>query len=144
MAADRILPTKEDRDTGGFFEAADRGELVYRACNACGQTINPPRARCAICGSWDTAWKTSNGKGRLHSWTTVTHQVHPKFPVPYTVFVVELDDAPDVHLVGYMDGTPLVEAGMPMRVRFDPTDDGGALPQWEPDPSDPSERDQHA
>lgn len=134
---DRILPQKHDRDTAGFFAAADRRELVYRACTDCGRAIHPPRARCTACGSWDTAWQPASGRGRLHSWTTVTHTVHPAFPAPYTVFVVELDDVPEVHLVGYVAGAPELHAGMPMRVRFDPTEDGGALPQWEPAADDP-------
>jgi len=133
MDEDRILPQKHDRDTAGFFDAADRRELVYRACSACGSAVHPPRARCSACGSWETSWKQASGRGRLYSWTTVTHQVHPAFPAPYTVFVVELEEAPDVRLVGFIDGAPEVHSGMPMRVRFDETGDGGALPQWEPE-----------
>jgi hypothetical protein len=131
--ADRILPRKNDRDTGGFFQAADRRELAYKACNNCGVVINPPRVHCAACGSWDTDWKQANGKGRLHTWSTVHQQVHPMFPVPYTIVVVELEDAPGVRYVGYMDGAPELHLDMAMRVRFEPTEDGGALPQWMPD-----------
>lgn len=131
----RILPQKRDRDTGGFFEAADRHELVYRACTACAGAIHPPRARCGSCGSWDSTWKRAAGRGRLYSWTTIQHQVHPAFPTPYTVFVVELEEDPAVRLVGYSPGAPDVRVGMSMRVRFEATGDGGALPQWEPDPA---------
>jgi hypothetical protein len=129
----RILPQKHDRDTAGFFEAADRHQLVYRTCTACKSAVHPPRARCNSCGSWDTAWKQVSGRGRLYSWTTVCHQVHPAFPAPYTIFVVELEEAPEVRLVGFVTGVPEVHVGMSMRVRFEASGDGGALPQWEPD-----------
>ncbi len=132
MTNQMLLPFKNDRDTGGFFEAADHRKLVYRMCRACGASINPPRARCHHCGSWDTGWWQVSGRGTLHSWTTVTQQMHPAFPVPYTVFVVALQEAPDVHLVGYAAGELDVFAGMPMQVRFEPTPDGGQLPQWSP------------
>ncbi len=131
--ADRVLPRKNDRDTGGFFEAADRRELVYRACADCGAVSNPPRARCAACGGWNTAWKQASGKARLRTWSVVHQQVHPAFPAPYTIVVVELDDAPGIRYVGYMDGAHDLHDGQAMRVRFEPTEDGGALPLWIPD-----------
>ncbi|MBI1180674.1 MAG: hypothetical protein GC201_08955 [Alphaproteobacteria bacterium] len=131
--ADRVLPFKKDRDTGGFFAAADRHELVYRACNDCGASINPPHARCAACGSWNTGWKQASGKGRLFTWSVVEQQIHPAFPTPYTIVVVALEDDPSVRYVGYLDGAHDLKADMAMRVRFEPTEDGGALPQWIPD-----------
>ena len=127
-----LLPVEDDRDTGGFFEAARRGELVVRACSACGEVLHVPRAYCRSCGSWDGEWRVVGGTGRLHSWTVVDHQVHPAYPVPYTIVLVDLDDAPGVRLVGHLPGSPDLHDGMPMRVRFDEVADGVVLPQWEP------------
>jgi uncharacterized OB-fold protein len=128
----RIVPETGDPDTGGFFAAAAREELAVCACAACGAVLHPPRAYCA-CGRWDTVWRTVSGRGRLYSWTTVEHQTHRAFPVPYTIVLVELDDAPDARLVGYLPGRPALEAGMPMQVWFEPVDDDGTLlPQWRP------------
>jgi hypothetical protein len=54
------------------------------------------------------------------------------FPVPYTVVLVEPGGRP-VRLVGYLPGRPEREAGMAMRVWFEPVgDDGARLPQWMP------------
>ena len=127
-----LLPVDDDHDTGGFFEAARRGELVVRACSSCGTLLHLPRAFCHRCGSWDGEWRPVAGTGTLHTWTVVDHQVHPAYPVPYTIVLVDLDDAPGVRLLGHLPGSPDLQAGMPMRVRFDEIADGVVLPQWEP------------
>jgi uncharacterized OB-fold protein len=130
----RLRPETDDHDTGGFFAAAAREELAVCACAACGAVLHLPRAYCAGCGRWDTVWRTVAGRGRLYSWTTVEHQVHRSFPVPYTIVLVELDDAPEARLVGYLPGRPELTAGMAMRVWFEPVDDEGTLlPQWIPE-----------
>ena len=130
-AAGRLLPVGDDRDTGGFFDAARRGELAVRACSTCGAFLHVPRAYCRSCGSWEGEWRVVAGTGTLHSWTVVDHQVHPAYPVPYTIVLVDLDAAPGVRLVGDLPGSPDLHAGMPMRVRFDELADGVVLPQWE-------------
>ena len=60
-----------------------------------------------------------SGRGRLYSWTTVEHQVHPAYPVPYTIVLVELDDEPGVRLIGYLPGAPELTEGQPMQVWFE-------------------------
>jgi uncharacterized protein len=127
-----LVPVVDDRDTAGFFAAAGRGELAVRACARCGTFLHLPRAYCRACGSWDGHWQPVSGSGHLHSWTVVEHQVHPAYPAPYTIVLVELDDAPGVRYVGNIPGRPDLTDGMAMRVRFDALDDGVTLPQWEP------------
>ena len=105
MATDaRLLPVDDDLDTGGFFEAARRGELAVRRCNGCDAVLHVPRAYCRHCGSWEGRWEVVDGAATLHSWTVVTHQVHPAYPVPYTVVLVDLDALPGTRLVGSLDG----------------------------------------
>ena len=58
----------------------------------------------------------------------VDHQVHPAYPVPYTIVLVDLDDAPGVRLLGNLPGSPDLHEGMPMRVRFDEVAEGVAAP----------------
>jgi uncharacterized OB-fold protein len=127
-----LLPVVDDRDTGGFFEAARRGELVVRTCSSCGAILHLPRAYCKSCGSWEGTWKPVAGTGTLHSWTVVDHQVHPAYPVPYTIVLVDVDEAPGVRMVGHLPGSPDLRDGLPMRVRFDEVADGVVVPQWEP------------
>ena len=40
----RILPIDDDYDTGGFFDAAKRGELVVRVCDGCSAVLHVPVA----------------------------------------------------------------------------------------------------
>lgn len=128
-----LVPYAADRETGPFFAAAAQGRLVYRACLDCGRGLNPPTAHCPHCGGWNTDWKTASGQGRLFSWTTVARQIHPDFPTPYTVVLVELADSSDVRLVGRLAGEPELRPGMPMEVWFERIgEDGPTLPQWRP------------
>ncbi|MCX2930853.1 OB-fold domain-containing protein [Mycobacterium sp. CVI_P3] len=72
----------------------------------------------------------------LVSWTVAEHQVHPAFPVPYTLVLVELDDAPQVRWAGYLQGRPDLRAGMRMRAAFVSPADGVTLVNWVPDPDE--------
>jgi len=127
----RLVPVDDDVDTGGFFAAARRGELVVRRCDGCDAVLHLPRAYCHACGSWEGRWQPVAGTGTVHSWTVVEHQVHPAYPVPYTVVLVQLD-AVAARFVGHLPGRVDLRAGQPMRVWFEHLDDGVVLPQWAP------------
>ena len=127
-----ILPVTDDRETGPFFAAAREGRLAYAACEHCERGSHPPTPFCSYCGEPRTAWRDASGKGTLHSFTTVSHQVHPDYPVPYTLVLVSLDDNPDVQLVGRIDGDAGLRVGQPMEIWFDRIADDVVLPQWRP------------
>lgn len=129
---DRLYPAEWDRDTGPFFAAARQGRLTYCACDDCGRGLHVPTQSCRFCGSTRTSWRSAAGTGRLFSWTTVTHQAHPAWPVPYTVVIVELTEAPDVRLTGCIPGAPDLSAGQPMQVWFEDIGQGRILPNWRP------------
>lgn len=129
--AARMLPATDDLDTGPFFAAASEGRLVIQRCIGCGTVLHVPRAHCHRCGGWETTWEEQSGRGRLYTWTAVTHQVHPAHPVPYTVVVVKLDDT-DVNLLGSVPGTPELRAGQAMQVWFEDLGEGVFLPNWRP------------
>jgi len=132
----RVLPVTDDPDSGPFFEAAARGELVIRFCGRCERPLHLPKAFCPDCHEDAGEWRPVRGTGRVHSWTTVEHQVHPGHPTPYTVVIVELDDHPEVRLLGSLPGRADVHAEMAMEVWFEDVDDGAdggvVLPQWRP------------
>jgi uncharacterized OB-fold protein len=128
----RPVPCTDDPDTGGFWEAAARGELAIRVCSDCGQVLHLPKAYCHGCGSWNTAWQVVAPTGTLYSWTTTERELRPGFVPPYTIVCVELDDAPGVRLVGYLDGRPQLESGMPMSATFEVAQGGVVIPQWQP------------
>lgn len=102
----RLLPVIDDIDTGGFFEAAARGELALRRCNGCDALLHVPRAYCRHCGSWEGRWQAVAPTGTAYSWCVVEHAVHPAFPAPYTVVLVQLDELPGARLVGHLPGAP--------------------------------------
>jgi uncharacterized OB-fold protein len=131
-AARPILPVDTDVDTEGFFEASRRSKLAICVCGSCGAVLHMPRAYCHVCGSWHPQWKEVAGRAELYSWTVVEHQVHPAYPVPYTIVLVDLTDAPGTRLVGCLPGRPHLEAGQRMRASFVEIAPNVVLPQWEP------------
>jgi uncharacterized protein len=76
-------------------------------------------------------WRPVEPYGHLYSYTTVCHQVHAAFDVPYTVVLVEIDEFPHIRLVGNLQGEPDLRIGMAMIARFELLENGAALPQWE-------------
>ncbi len=130
MSEHPLLPFTRDRDTGPFFEAAAEGRLVYLHCDDCDHAVHPPTRHCPHCGGWNTAWRQASGEGVVRSWTTVVQTMHPGFPAPYTLAVVELADAPEVRLMAHLAGDAALHDGQAMAVWFEPLEGGGALPQW--------------
>jgi uncharacterized OB-fold protein len=132
----RLLPVIDDLDTGGFFAGAARGELVLRRCGDCDAVLHVPRMYCRHCRSWNGGWQPVSGAATLYSWTVVVHQVHPAYPTPYTIVLVDLDEEPGTRLVGQLPGAPDLRAGMPMEVWFEElgTTDAGrvVVPNWRP------------
>jgi len=128
-----ILPVIDDPDTGGYWQAAAEGRLVIRACLDCRGILHLPRAYCHHCGSWNTGWREVEGKGSVYSWTVVRQQLNAMFETPYTIVLVELAEAPEVRLLGSAPGTPVIEVGMAVRVRFDRRTPDTTMPQWEPE-----------
>jgi uncharacterized OB-fold protein len=125
-----LEPVTDDVDTGPFFAAARQHRLVILHCAGCHAVLHMPRAYCHRCGSWDTHWDDMSGRAALYTWTAVTHQVHPAFPVPYTVVVVKLDDA-DVNLMGSLPGLPELRIGQAMEVWYQTVGDA-VVPNWRP------------
>ncbi len=132
MTVPPLLPDTADPESAPFFDAARRHQLVVRRCRDCAAGTFPPTVHCPHCGSWDTDWVEVEGRGRLHTWTTVFQQLHPSFEVPYTVVVVDVDDVAHVRMVGTLAGAPDLVVGLPMEVWFQDLDEGVVLPQWRP------------
>ena len=126
----RPVPITTERDTAGFFEACAQGKLVVRSCTNCGAVYALPREYCRACSQWSMGWKEVSGEGYLYSSTVTEHQIHPAFPVPYTVVLVELADEPSIRMVGSIPGDHELAIGTPMRVVFEEVADGIFLAQW--------------
>ena len=74
-----------------------------------------PHRWCRHCRAGEIRWREVGPAGTVYSYCVVTHQVHPGYPVPYTVVLIELDEAPGVRLVGHLDGRPDVSIGDPVQ-----------------------------
>jgi uncharacterized protein len=128
---DLPVPVIDDADTEGFWRAAASGRVQLRRCDACGAVLHLPKAYCHRCGGWETSWHDVRPSGRIYSWTTTHRELRPGFTPPYTVILVELDDAPEARLVGYLPGEPDLAVGMPVAARFEQRGDA-TLVQWVP------------
>jgi uncharacterized OB-fold protein len=124
-----------DGPNGEFYRrlAATR-ELAFQCCAACGRLRHPPRHTCAACGSAETSFAPSRGRGRVYSWT-VTHQaLHPAFArdTPYAVVVTELDEG--VRIVsGIREMTPdQLSLDLPVEVVLEAAGPGVVLPYVRP------------
>ena len=78
--------------TEPYWEAANRGELRMQRCLACGRYRWHPAPLCLDCQSADCEWALLSGRGRIHTWTEITHPVHPAAHarVPYLIVEIEL------------------------------------------------------
>lgn len=132
MSATRISPVTDDPESAPFFAAAAENRLVVRCCTDCGAGIFPASVHCPKCGSFATRWKDLPGTARLYTWSTIHNQVHPGYPTPYTVIIVQVDGAPGVKMPGMLPGVPPLQADMPMQVWFEKLPDGVVIPQWKP------------
>ena len=128
----RIVPVTDDRDTGGFFDAAKERRLALKVCQDCDTFLHLPRDYCYHCGSWSTEWREVSGGGTLYAWTVAVQQFHPAYDTPYTVVLVDVDEAPGVRLVGHVPGRPDLSAGQAMELWWDDVADDVVLPNWRP------------
>lgn len=131
----RLAPVVDDPATRGYFEAAAQGRLAVLTCTSCKGHTHLPRPYCVHCGSSDLQWSDVPHRGRAVSWTVVEHQVHPWFPVPYTVVLVEIDDCPGVRMTGWLPGRTKLDESTVLVADFedlgsDGTGNSIVLPRW--------------
>ena len=112
------------------------GALTVQRCRACATRQHPPEEVCHACGATDFDVDVLAPSGTVHSFTVVHHAANPALSasVPYTVVLVSLDDAPELRVVGNLDGE--VRIGMKVVPWWEErtADDGTLvrLPQWRP------------
>ena len=119
-----------------FWEAARRHALVVQRCRSCATFQFGPEWICHTCRSFDLAWHTVSGRGRIYSWERVWHPVHPalKDACPYVVVLVQLPDAGRVRMVGNLLGDPMqpVMIGAEVEAVFeDHAEEEFTLVQWQ-------------
>jgi len=120
-ARPRPIPTDL---TEPFWEGTRRGELRVQRCRGCDHWRWTPLLACPRCWSEDCEWAPTAGQGSIYSFTVVHRPVDPaRFPSPYVLAIVELDEGPRM-LTNIVDCPPNeVEIGMRVAVRFERIDD---------------------
>ena len=130
---ERPLPQSDD-DSAPYWDAAARGELQMQRCASCRAWRFPPRPRCPRCQSDAAQWQRVSGRGTIFSFVVAHAPVLPAFAarVPFAIVLVELDEDPQLRIVGnLLDVNPdQVRIGMPVVVDFETLADGVAVPQW--------------
>ena len=113
------------------------GALAVQRCASCATPQHPPEEICHRCGAMTFDTTTLAPRGTVASYTVVHYAAHPALAdaVPYTVVLVSLDDAPNVRVVGNLDGDA-VHIGMAVVPYWEEriAEDGTPilLPQWRP------------
>jgi len=135
MIAARPLP-QPDEWSKGFWDACNAGRLEMQRCKSCTRFRFYPRPLCPRCRSLEWEYAPVSGRGTIYSWVVVHPPVMPAFQdrVPLAVVLVELDEDPELRLVGNLVDCPLerIEFGMPVAVTFEKVAEDVTLPQWRP------------
>jgi hypothetical protein len=122
ISAPRVLP-----ESLPFWQAADEGRYLVKKCQRCGQVHHYPRDICPFCLSADTVWQDSPGTGVVYSFSTMG-----KDDAAYTMAYVTLDEGITV-MTNLVNCDPQkVNIGQKVRVVFQPTEGGHAVPMFTP------------
>lgn len=134
MTRDIYIPEPEG-PTAEFYRHAQDGTVHLQRCASCGAFRHPPRLACAHCGSAESHWVPSRGRGTLFSWT-VTH-----FPfdrgwageTPYVTAIVELEEG--VRLLGHLetDAPGDLKIGLGLVTHVQPMTDSFAFLTFRPE-----------
>lgn len=131
MAARPIDPVVE-QDNAFFWEAAKRGELVSRSCNACDYMVHPPVPMCPKCHGLAWTERKLSGRGTVNTWLKVHHPALPMFDYPLRIVTVVLEEGPQL-VSNLVDADDIENANdLPVEVLFAPTRGGWAVPLFRP------------
>ncbi len=135
-------PPAASWETRGYWEGADRGELVLQRCRACQTVQHRPRAICASCLSSEIEHFVASGRGTVYTFTVTNQNQMPGFrdACPYVLAYIDLDEGPRLmsNVVGCEPDD--VAIGMSVAVDLQPVDtsdrgeSGGAfaVPRFRP------------
>ena len=127
MAKRKISPPQPAPETQAFWDAAARGKLLIKRCEACGELHFYPRALCPFCFSDRTVWQEVSGKGTIY-----TFSVTRRAPVPYAIAYVTLTEGP-MMMTNIVDcDLDRIRIGQPVTVVFEPSEGGPPVPMFKP------------
>jgi uncharacterized OB-fold protein len=131
--AQRPVPAVDHR-SAPFWESADRGVLAIARCSRCGSYSHPPDVVCSYCHSSqpEFVFTAVSGRGSVRSWTVIRQSFLPGFEVPFVLVDVELDEQPELRLIGRLiDGEdPNLVLGARVHVAFEDVAPTVAVPAF--------------
>src|ERR1700694_5584726 len=118
-----------------FWTSGADGQLRIARCGSCGRHHHPPQPICPECRSADVSMTPVSGRATVAGFTVNHQQWLPKFPPPYVVAVVAIDEDPSARLTTNIVGCEPADVAIGMRVRvvFEQHDQVW-IPLFEPDP----------
>lgn len=132
----RPLPVP-DETSAPFWAAAAEHVLTAAQCRRCHAFTLPPDVTCPHCGSTEPefAFAAVGDRGTVRSWTVVRQALLPGFSaeVPFVLVDVELDEQPELRIIGRLLGGEAAELriGAAVRVRFEDLAPGVSVPAFE-------------
>lgn len=117
-----------------FWDATREQRLVLPWCTRCDAAFWFPRPTCPRCLGDAIEWRDAAGTAEVYA-VSVMHRPGPfrdEADGPYTVALVDLPEGVRM-MTNVVDCPPEdVTVGMPVRVRWQPLDDGRHLPLFAP------------
>ena len=124
----RILPVPDEVSAPYWAACADHGLKLPR-CSDCGEFTLPPN-----CHSLEPAYtfEEVSGSGTVKTWTVIRHSFLKGFDLPFLLVDVQLDDQPNVRMIGRLvDGPEIpLRIGDPVTVAFDDLVPGVSVPAF--------------
>ena len=119
-----------------YWAACNEERLVMQRCDACAKFRWHPAPLCIHCGDARFTWAPLSGRGKVSTWTVITHPVHPAAvaKVPYIVAQIELDEQAGLHMISNLIeiDPDHVEFDAAVKVIFVAHPNGQKLPMFRP------------
>ena len=123
-------------DAEPFWRGCNKGRLLMQRCDNCARYRWHPAPFCGHCGSGKFEWQALSGRAKIHTWTVVTHPVHPAAvdKVPYVVVIVELEEQAGLTMISNLIDSDIeaIKIGNPVSVDFVVHPNGQKLPVFRP------------
>lgn len=118
--------------TEPYWAACNEERLVMQRCHACGKFRWHPAPLCIFCTHSGYDWAPLSGRGRVYTWTVITHPVHPAAVarVPYVVVEVELEEQRNLRMVSNLVDcdADAIQFDAPVSLAFETHASGQKLP----------------
>ncbi len=120
----RPLPVVDDFNRP-YWEAGAAGVLRLTECANCHALLHPPQPVCRYCRSEDIGWRDVSGRGVVVGVTINHHQWDPKFPPPFAIATIALEEDPRARIISNIVDVAVdeVRVGMRVRARFEHHED---------------------